>query len=164
MRKNIFCVNCRASLLPPPCGARKTLRAFTVPCVFRPLRKKRIAFFYSVRRSSKAPSSPRTSSVPPAVAVRFSTGSAKPMNALRCPKKCSRIRLLHFFDRCGDCGLASSATGSAKPMNALRCPKKCSRFALLHFFDRCGDCGFASSAAGSAKPQSLTFPNFVTIL
>ena len=27
-----------------PCGARKTLRAFAFPCVFRPLRKQRLSF------------------------------------------------------------------------------------------------------------------------
>ena len=36
-------------------------------------------------------------------------------SALRCPKNAAHIRLLAFFDRCGNSGFASSATGSAKP-------------------------------------------------
>jgi len=44
--------------------------------------------------------------------------------ALRCPKKCSRVCLLHFFDRCGKSGIASSATGSAKPLFPTSCARR----------------------------------------
>ena len=138
MRKNIFCVNCRASLLPPPCGARKTLRAFAVPCVFRPLRKKRAAFFYSVRRSSTAPSSPRTSSVPPAAALRFSHRQREAHERLAVPEKMFAPSLAPFF----------------RPLRRLRPPffrhwrreaherlavpgKRCGLLLFLAFFDRC---------------------------
>ena len=39
----------------PPCGARKTLRAYADPRVFRPLRKKRAAFFCHRQRQHAFP-------------------------------------------------------------------------------------------------------------
>ena len=43
---------------------------------------------------------------------------------LAVPEKCCGLtRILAFFDRCGNCGFASSATGSARPQfpGAPRC-------------------------------------------
>ena len=40
-------------------------------------------------------------------------------SALRCPKNAAHLRLLAFFDRCGNSGFASPATGSAKPQFPL---------------------------------------------
>ena len=57
----------------PPCGARKTRRAYAVPCVFRPLRKQRPAFF--CRRQ-------RRGAVPPLSS--FQLGWVKRIAALRC--------------------------------------------------------------------------------
>ena len=57
----------------PPCGARKTRRAYAVPCVFRPLRKQRPAFF--CRRQ-------RRGAVPPLSS--FQLGRVKRIAALRC--------------------------------------------------------------------------------
>ncbi len=42
----------------PPCGARKMLRAYAIPCIFRPLRKFRAPFFRRRRREPAIPPSP----------------------------------------------------------------------------------------------------------
>ena len=47
--------------------------------------------------------------------VRLAGDRRMTPSALRYPEKCSRVRLLLFSDRCGNCGFAFSATGSAKP-------------------------------------------------
>ena len=39
----------------PPCGARKTLRAYAIPCVFRPLRKLQAPFFCHRQRQPAIP-------------------------------------------------------------------------------------------------------------
>ena len=44
-----------AAATVPPCGARKTLRAFADPCVFRPLRKKRAPFISHRQRERAFP-------------------------------------------------------------------------------------------------------------
>ena len=45
----------RRAATPPPCGARKMLRAYAIPCVFRPLRKFRAPFFRHRRREPAIP-------------------------------------------------------------------------------------------------------------
>ena len=52
----------------PPCGARKTLRAYAVPCVFRPLRKFRLCFICHRQRKAAIPlrqGSPKGKRTPP---------------------------------------------------------------------------------------------------
>ena len=44
-----------ASRQLPPCGARKMLRAYADPCIFRPLRKLRFPFFRHRRREPAIP-------------------------------------------------------------------------------------------------------------
>ena len=51
----------------PPCGARKMLRAYAVPCIFRPLQKLRAPLLQKlrapfIRRRRREPSIPTTSS------------------------------------------------------------------------------------------------------
>ncbi len=52
----------------PPCGARKTLRAHAIPCVFRPLRKFRLCFICHRQRKAAIPlrqGSPKGKRTPP---------------------------------------------------------------------------------------------------
>ena len=62
-----------------------------------------------------ATGNPRRSETDNPSVIRLAGDRRTTPSALRYPEKCSRIRLLHFSDRCGNCGFASSATGSAKP-------------------------------------------------
>ena len=45
---------------------------------------------------------------------KFTTSGLSLRAALRYPKKSSRLMLLDFFDRCGNCALPSSAPGSGR--------------------------------------------------
>ena len=72
-----------------PCGARKTLRAYADPPVFRPLRKLRVG--------------PRN---------LYGAGTER----LAVPEKPFGLTLiLRFFDRCGNCGPPLSAAGGGGP-------------------------------------------------
>ena len=85
-----------------PCGARKTLRAYACPPC-------RIAI------PGPAPRRPANGA-----AAEIACGATEPVRSgderLAVPEKPFGLTLiLRFFDRCGNCGLASSAAGSARP-------------------------------------------------
>ncbi len=112
----------------PPCGTRKNVRAFA--CSIFPTA--------AVIASSLF--------LPPAARSRNS--------ALRYPEKCSRVRLLHFSDRCGNCGiaferLAANAVGgpaSQRPANGAAAEIPVTLLLPLAARNR-------NPATGSAKPQ-----------
>ena len=95
----------------PPCGARKTLRAYADPCVFRPLR---IFLACFICHRQRKPAIPKRKT--PAISLPL---CATP-TALRTPCRNCRSRACFATARqrrgCGKTVLASSATGGASPL------------------------------------------------
>ena len=170
----------------PPCGARKTLRAFAAPCVFRPLRKLRLA---SPATGSARPQFPRRRQaaiprqwhrslarndkfvkfmrlpLPPLVI-------AKPVLtlpvAIRFPCQIEAQRIGFDLERKKEGTERVSFDDAAERHHSfsffhLAVPEK--PFGLtpfLRFFDRCGNSVPPSSAPGSGGPQFiLHFSSFL---
>ena len=109
-----------------PCGARKTLRAYACPpcriAIPGPApRRPANGAAAEIAASLLLPQAARgRNSSGFSTAAEIACGATEPVRSgderLAVPEKPFGLTLiLRFFDRCGNCGLASSAAGSARP-------------------------------------------------